>query len=73
MKVHYDAERDILTVEGVKYSGAFFRELALRPEPGRLFRIIAKEYDLVTIRRYFVNDEDFEAWYAKQERKCTST
>jgi len=37
LAVAYDAAQDVLTVEGVRYSGAFFRTLAW-PARSRLYR-----------------------------------
>jgi hypothetical protein len=44
----YDADKDCLTVEGVKYSGDFFRMFA-DPDPAALYRIEKDEYGAVTV------------------------
>jgi len=37
----YDAERDVLTVEGIHYAGDMFREFGIREtHPSRLLRIV---------------------------------
>ena len=35
----YDGRRDVMTIEGKHYTGAFFRFMA-KPDPGRLFRFV---------------------------------
>jgi len=44
----YDAEKDWLTVEGVKYSGDFFRCFTM-PNPLALYRIMKDEWGAVNV------------------------
>ena len=41
LNYNYDAERDVLTVEGIHYAGDMFREFGIREtHPSRLLRIV---------------------------------
>ena len=42
LDIKYDGGKDILTIEGIAYSGEYFRTLS-RPNPDRLYRIEVKE------------------------------
>lgn len=51
LSIDYDEERDTVTIEGVKYSGDFFRALSLRGMPaGSLFTIERHELAGLMIR-----------------------
>lgn len=39
----YDKQQDIMTIEGIKYSGEVFREFGIGPTPARWLRIIKLE------------------------------
>lgn len=45
----YDEERDVLTVEGVAYSGHMFRSLAFMPI-GTHFQLIDRRNDTVVVK-----------------------
>jgi hypothetical protein len=65
MEVNYDASKDVLTIDGMRYSGEIFRTLTLAT-PGTWFRIehrsdgvvacfspapeLAQHFDLMTAR-----------------------
>jgi hypothetical protein len=72
MEVKYDESLDVLTIDGVKYSGALFREFSFQPDSNRLFRIIKREAtdggDLITVHSYQVEIYAFEAWHNRYQR-----
>ena len=49
LQFEYDLLRDALTVEGVKFSGDFFRFFAM-PNEGALFRIIRQQDGEVVVQ-----------------------
>jgi hypothetical protein len=53
LRVDYDASRDVLEVEGIRFSGEFFRTFAL-PNPEALYSIQRDGDGHVVIRRYLV-------------------
>ncbi len=49
---HYDEGLDVMTVEGIKYSGHFFRVLALTGPSDQAFRIVGRDEDgVLTIKK----------------------
>jgi len=48
LKFSYDEERDIFTINGIRYAGRLFRFFGAAPE-GRLFEILKREDGAVTI------------------------
>lgn len=73
----YDPELDVLTFDGVRFSGDFLRCFVGGGKPGEVFRIIQK-YDstlnpsdcmvLVSVKTYQVDEYAFEAWYERYSR-----
>ncbi len=52
LSIAYDARNDIVTIEGVKYSGVLFREFSASGLPvGVPFEITKRVDGVVTIRR----------------------
>lgn len=49
LSVSYDAVRDVLTVEGVHYSGDLFRQFSIAP-PGTFIQIIERRDGNVVLR-----------------------
>jgi hypothetical protein len=48
LKINHDEENDVVTIEGVKYSGDLFRSFAAGGLPvGTTFRIVARVVDEV--------------------------
>jgi hypothetical protein len=45
----YDRETDVMTIEGIRYSGALLRELGVLPV-GKLIRVVAREDGVLTLR-----------------------
>lgn len=47
----YDEERDVLTVEGIQYSGALFRALGVQGlTKGSVLQILGREDGLLTVK-----------------------
>lgn len=44
MKIEYDTQTDVLTIEGVKYAGDVFRNLGIAPL-GAIFRLVNRRED----------------------------
>jgi hypothetical protein len=65
LQFSYDAIRDVLTIEGVQYSGGLFREFGLGPL-NRPLKIIKREDGLVTVQ-IFNGDGGFPVAVADQE------
>jgi hypothetical protein len=57
----YNPETDVLTIEGVHYSGALLRAMPF-PKTDRLFRVLKNQDGLVTIKTYRVDMDAFEKW-----------
>ena len=56
LKFKYDELEDIMEIEGIKYSGAYFRELGEGGLPiGSLFRIVSRDYGVI-LERVHSND-----------------
>lgn len=56
LNIAYDSGRDVVTIEGVQYSGHLFRSLGLRGfEPGTWLRIEQRADGLLTV--YSVPEE----------------
>ncbi len=53
----YDSERDVLTIEGVKYAGEYFRFLGHSPAPGVIFKIVERKDGVISVAAV-VPDED---------------
>lgn len=49
MKIAYDSDRDVLEIEGTKYSGELFRALGFAPI-GTVLEIVSRENGTVTMR-----------------------
>lgn len=50
LEFSYDEKEDILTVEGVRYSGDYFRFLAKEPPDPRWFRMKKREDGIVIVQ-----------------------
>lgn len=49
----YDRDRDIVTINGVKYAGAFFRSFGIHGAPvGSLLRIIKRDDGTLTVEKF---------------------
>lgn len=68
----YDASCDIVTSNGVKYSGALFRELAQTLPVGALFRIESRDHGVLDVRRVDAEDSDQvqQAYYYRHLTRC---
>ena len=57
--IEFDDDRKIITIEGAKYSYAFFHELGIRGMPvGQIFRIVNRNEDgQITIERIGKQEE----------------
>lgn len=51
LALDYDASSDILTIEGIRYSGIVFREFGRWLPPGAVLRFVKREDGAVTIER----------------------
>lgn len=50
LKFEYDPAQDILTIEGIKYSGGLFRGLGISPShPDEVMRIVKREDDVLAV------------------------
>lgn len=47
----YDAEQDVMTIEGIRYSGELFRELGFSAQVGQLLRVVERTDGVVTLVR----------------------
>lgn len=45
----YDTGNDIMTIEGIKYSGEIFRAFGIGPTPGKWLRIISLENGVLNV------------------------
>lgn len=45
----YDAQLDVLTIDGIAYSGELFRQFAIAP-PGTFLEIVARADSILTVR-----------------------
>ena len=61
----YDAEKDIFTIEGVKYSGEFLRIMPI-PRQDQLLRVVQNQNGVITFNSYRINLEEFEKWQAER-------
>lgn len=52
LKISYDHEADVLTINGVLFAGKFFRELE-EPDPEALYKIARDKRGSLTIRELF--------------------
>lgn len=51
LDVAYDTDHDVLTIEGINYSGEFFRQLGVHGlAVGRTVRILSRDDGLVTLQ-----------------------
>jgi len=50
LSVSYDAQQDVLVVDGIAFSGQVLRAFA-RPDMLRVLRIVKREGDLVTVQQ----------------------
>jgi len=51
LDVHYDVTSDVVTVEGTRFSGSFFRHMSLAPA-GVPFVVVAREDGVVYVERF---------------------
>jgi hypothetical protein len=51
MQFAYDPVDDVLTIEGIRYSGDLFRYFALETPPGRWIRILKREDGRITLEQ----------------------
>lgn len=51
LEIDYDAARDIVAIEGIRYSGIIFREFARWAPAGSVLRIVKREDGILTIER----------------------
>jgi hypothetical protein len=51
LAIYYDEPRDIVTIEGIRYSGELFRSFDIAPT-GTLLRIMARDDGIVTLQKY---------------------
>jgi len=56
LEFNYDEARDILTIEGIAYSGGVFRELGFWMPIGMKFSLVKRENGTVWIQREKPND-----------------
>ena len=56
----YDSVKDVIEIEGTRYSGVFFRELGCNFPSlvGQVFRIEKKENGLITVTRLKEKEEN---------------
>lgn len=59
----YDAFRDEIVIDGIRYAGQIFREFGLRTSVGQVLRIESKDSKMrtLTVRRWAHLEELFEA------------
>ena len=57
MSVQYDEAADVLTVNGVRYSGCFFRGLSVIRPSERTFRIMKRGDGVVTLQDVLTGSE----------------
>jgi len=51
LDVEYDPWSDVLTIEGFRYSGVLFRDLAGGLQKNRWFQIVSRDDGVITIRQ----------------------
>ncbi len=51
LEIEYDQEGDILTVEGIKYSGSIFRNMGSAFAIGETFMFLNRENGVVTVTK----------------------
>lgn len=56
-QLDYDPASDVLTIEGVRYSGVLFRGLGMIRPSDRPFQIVAREDGVITLRDVHVGSE----------------
>ena len=50
LQFSYDEARDVLTIEGIRYSGELFRGIGLETPVGAWIQIVKREDGVVTLR-----------------------
>lgn len=51
LEFNYDEEADVLTVEGIRYSGNFFRFFAVAGPSDDVFRVVERHDGVVVIQK----------------------
>lgn len=51
LQISYDPKSDILTIDGIKYAGDLFRNMALSHWVGHVFKIISNDSGVLTLER----------------------
>jgi len=68
----YDPWTDVMTIEGFRYSGALFRDLATGLPSNRWFQVVSRDDGVITIRQHETPEDrhsarvQFEKYHAMQ-------
>ena len=69
LNVSYHAGTDILTIDGMHYSGALFRTLGGPAPVGHWFQVVAREHGVITVQ---TADADIQSHIERLERELRS-
>lgn len=65
LSVDYNPLTDILVVNGVKYAGVLFRQMATVTPPGCAFRIVENAFGTVTVQSLIIDQEKYTEYARK--------